>query len=239
MQLQAQTGFLLFALITATITEAQTPAAAYRPAGQKPPAAISQPMPAPEVPQRAVSLLDEPAKPAQITINDGKLTVNAENSSLSEILHDLSTKTGTQVEGSPRDQRIFGNYGPASPREVLASLLDGLGYNIMLVGSLANGAPRQIVMTLRVGGIMAASNNPAPQMRQNTSNDDDDDNSNVPDPQENAPPRPEPPAAPPETTPTPGQQSPQQPQVKTPQQLLQELQNMRQQQQQQQQNAPQ
>ncbi|HVW77413.1 MAG TPA: hypothetical protein VHB45_07355 [Alloacidobacterium sp.] len=234
MRLQAQVGFLLFALITATITEAQTPA------GQKPSAAISQAIPAPPTPQRAISLLDEPPVPAQVTFNNGNLTVNAENSSLSQILHDISSKTGMQVEGTPRDQRIFGNYGPASPREVLASLLDGLGYNTMLVGSLANGAPRQIVMTPRNGGIMASVNPPVSQMRQNPSNDEDDDSSNVPDQQENAPPRPEPPAEPaPEATQPPEQQSPQQPQVKTPQQLLQELQNLRQQQQQQQQNTPQ
>ena len=63
-----------------------------------------------------------------------KTLVNADNSALSGILHDISAKTGMTVDGLSRDQRIFGSYGP-SAREVLSALLDGLGYNVMMAGA--------------------------------------------------------------------------------------------------------
>jgi hypothetical protein len=255
MRLRAQAGFVLFAVITATITEAQNTSLPQQPpqrqqvhgntAGAKPSAAVSQQSLAtpPQVPQAALSLLDQPAKPAQVQLDGGKLSVKAENSQLSEILHNISAKTGMTVDGLSRDQRIFGTYGPAGAREVLSALLDGLGYNVMMVGTLDNGAPRTLTLTPRTGGSTTTGNRSMPVARQQNNNSDDEDDS-VPDQQDTPlPPRPEP--NPPEAIQPPDQQqqqpaNPGQPgQVKTPQQMLQELQQMRQQQQQQQQVAPQ
>ena len=165
--------------------------------------------------------------------------MDADNSSLSGILHDISTKTGMTVEGLSRDPRIFGNYGPAAPREVLSALLDGLGYNVMMVGALNNGAPRTLTLAPRTGGGAAPGNRSTPVAVQN--NGDDDDDSQPEQPDTSMPGRPDQP--PPEVNqPQPDQQgpntNPNQPgQVKTPQQMLQELQQMRQQQLQQQQQA--
>lgn len=253
MRLRAQAGFILFAVVIATITEAQNATAPQQPrqrqqlhenaTGPKPPAGIAQQamMPSPEVPQAASSLLDQPAKPAQVQLNAGKLSVNADNSTLSGILHDISARTGMTVDGLSRDQRIFGSYGPAAPREVLSALLDGLGYNVMMVGALDNGAPRALTLAPRTGGGVATGNRATTMPRQNN-NDDEDDSS--PEQQDTPqPPRPEP--NPPEANQPPEQQQPpanpgQPGQVKTPQQMLQELQQMRQQQlQQQQQVTPQ
>jgi len=250
MRLRAQAGFLLFAVVTATITEAQNATASQQPrqrqqlhenaTGAKPPAGITQPlMPSREVPQVASSLLDQPAKPAQVQLNAGKLSVNADNSTLSGILHDISAKTGMTVDGLSRDQRIFGSYGPAAPREVLSALLDGLGYNVMMVGALENGAPRALTLAPRTGGGAATGNRATTMPRQNNNNDDEDDS--PPEQQDTPqPPRPEP--NPPEANQPPEQQQPpaNPGQIKTPQQMLQELQQMRQQQlQQQQQVTPQ
>jgi hypothetical protein len=198
--------------------------------------------PPPVAPLTASSLLDQPAKPAQIHVDAGQLSVKADNSTLSDILHDISSQTGMTVDGLSRDLRIFGSYGPANPREVLSALLDGAGYNVMMVGSLDNGAPRQLMLTPRTGGGAAPGQGPGSgggrQMqgvRQNAGDDDDD---STPDQQQDAqPPRPEP--NPPETAPQPDQTPPagQPGQIKTPQQMLQELQQIRQQQMQQQQPA--
>jgi hypothetical protein len=253
MRLRAQAGFILFAVVTATITEAQNVTAPLQPrqrqqlhenaSDAKPPASIAQ-QSSPGVPQVASSLLDQPAKPAQVQLNAGKLSVNADNSTLSGILHDISSKTGMTVDGLSRDQRIFGSYGPAAPREVLSALLDGLGYNVMMVGALDNGAPRALTLTTRTGGGAATGNRAATMPRQSNNNDDEDDS--PPEQQDTPqPPRPEP--NPPEANQPPEQQQPpanpgQPGQVKTPQQMLQELQQMRQQQlqqQQQQQTSPQ
>jgi hypothetical protein len=196
------------------------------------------------VPQTASSLLDQPAKPAQVHVDDGKLSVKADNSALSDILHDISSQTGMTVDGLSRDQRVFGSYGPATPREILSALLDGMGYNVMMVGVLDNGAPRQLMLTLRTGGGAAAASGPGggggrqmPGVRQNAGDEDDDSAS---DQQDAQPPRPEP--NPPEPAPQQDQQTPpagQPGQIKTPQQMLQELQQIRQQQMQQQQANPQ
>jgi hypothetical protein len=250
MRLRAQAGFILFAVVTATITEAQNAPHPQQPrqqqqlhgnaAGVKSPAGITQDAvaPSPEVPQVAPSLLDQPAKPAQVQLDAGKLSVQADNSTLSGIIHDISSKTGMTVDGLSRDQRIFGSYGPAAPREVLSALLEGLGYNVMMVGALGNGAPRLVTLTPRTSGGAATGNPPTPAPRQNNNNDDEDDS--AAEQQDNQlPPRPEP--NPPEAEQPPGNPGqPGQPgQVKTPQQMLQELQQMRQQQQQQQQLVPQ
>lgn len=240
MRLQAQAGFLLFALTTATIAEGQVTQRQqlHGKAAAKPVAATPAPVPAPEVPQAPLSLLEQPAKPAAVESEAGKLSVKADNSSLTTILHEISSKTGMTVDGAPRDQRIFGNYGPAAPREVLSALLDGLGYNVMMVGSLANGVPRQLVLSQRTGGVSPAGFRGPVQQPQNANQDDQQDDST---PDQDTPPQ-QPPR--PEPNPSEGSQSPEQQQqqqqqqqqpgqVKTPQQLLQELQQMRQQQQQQ------
>ena len=252
MRLQLQTGIIFLAVASATITEAQVAPVQQQfpqrqqphgnPAALKPPADVSQQaaVTAQAVPQSALSLLDQPANPAQIQVDTGKLSVKADNSTLSGILHDISAKTGMTVDGLSRDQRIFGNYGPASPREVLSALLDGLGYNVLMVGALDNGAPRQLVLTPRTGASAAASGNrQMPVTRQNNNGDDDDDS--TPDQPDNTPQPPRPEPNPPEANQQPEQTPPanQPGQVRTPQQMLQELQQMRQLQQQQQQANPQ
>lgn len=236
MRLMAQFGAVLAVVLIATIAEAQQPSRQPKnTAGAKPSPDVAL-QTVPEAPQAAASLLDKPAQPAQVQLNAGKLSVKADNSTLSGILRDISAKTGMKIDGLSRDQRIFGSYGPATPREVISSLLDGVGYNVMMVGELANGAPRELTLSPRTGGAVTGGN-PAMQMaRQNNSGDDDDDS--VVEQQENpVPPRPEtmaPEAEQPHSPAQPGQ-------IKTPQQMLQELQQMRQQQlqQQQQQTNPQ
>lgn len=243
MPLPATCRLLILAAATATVTSAQVAPAtdqSHQPlhhahTSPKPHAAVpEQPPPPPPVPQKAPSMLDEPARPAQIQLNDGKLSVKADNSSLSGILQDISSKTGMTVDGLSRDQRIFGSYGPASPREVLSALLDGLGYNVLMVGSQDGGAPRQLLLTQRTGGLNN-SGSPGTFARQNNNNtDNDDDSAQSEDSVIAPPPRPEPPqqdqqqqlpsTAPPGATPA-GQQN-----VRTPQQMLQELQQMRRQQ---------
>jgi hypothetical protein len=77
------------------------------------------------------------------------LRIDAANSSLAQILHDVSTATGTQVEGFATDQRVFGSYGPGEARDVLAQLLQGSGYNLLMIGDQGQGTPRQILLSSR------------------------------------------------------------------------------------------
>jgi hypothetical protein len=177
-------------------------------------ATASAPNPTPALPP---SLLDKPAGTARVTLTDGNLSVNANNSNLSEILKDIESSTGMTVDGFEKDSRVFGVYGPGPPRDVLSSLLDGAGYNFLMVGSTDNGTPREVVLTVR-------SNAPVSAPTPNNSQPEEDEEPPPP-PQEQTPSAPvQPPVLPP------GDQRP-----KTPQEMLQELQRLRQQQQTQQQ----
>jgi len=80
---------------------------------------------------------------AQILYANGQLQVRADNSSLNQILRSISQKTGLKITGGVQEQRVFGDYGPASVSTVLSTLLDGAGANIMIL----TGNPPQLILT--------------------------------------------------------------------------------------------
>ena len=149
------------------------------------------------------------------------LRIAANNSSLDQILHDVATDTGATVDGLSQDERIFGDYGPGPARDVLSQILDGSGYNIVMVGDLGQGTPRQILLSTRTkGGSTAAG--------ARSKDDDDDSDSEEPEPQPEPvqeQPRPQPVA-----NPFGGSAPP-----RSPQEIMQEMQQRQQQLQQQQQ----
>jgi len=122
-------------------------AAAAQPQGAATPAA-EVPAP-PEMPKWPVN--EKPGLAAVVWDSHG-LRIEAKNSSLHQILEDVSTATGAKVEGMGSDERIFGAYGPGQARDVLSQLLQGSGYNILMVGDQGQGAPRQIVLSSRKPG---------------------------------------------------------------------------------------
>jgi hypothetical protein len=143
----------------------------------------------PSQPTVAPSLLDQPAAPATVTANNNQLTVKADNSSLSQILHQVSSAMGMKLDGLGGDERVFGSFGPGDPREVLTALLNGTAYNVMMVGDLPNGAPRELLLTSRAAGgatpppaanAIANQNQPQPGDQDNpddTASPDDSDDS--------------------------------------------------------------
>ena len=174
-----------------------------------------------------------PPSRAQVTYTNGELFVSANNSSLNQILRQISSNTGMKVTGGVADERVFGNYGPADPAQVLTSLLDGTATNMILV-QRDDASLAELILTPRNGG-------PTPPNPHAATFDD------RPEPQRNFSAHPNPPSdiAPPmqnnsianpatTTTPTPaGGTQPESPNgVKTPQQIYEQLQRMRQQQQQ-------
>lgn len=185
----------------------------------KPPAAVAPPAPATNaaVPP---SLLDKPAQPAKVNLNAGHLVVQADNSSLSQILHQVSTETGMTVDGFGRDERIFGTYGPGNPHDVLSALLDGSGYNVVMFGETPAGAPRQLTLSPRSGGASTGG-----IVNRAASQSDDDDADEDVQPVQSVEPAVQPGGPPPGQGPG---------GIRTPQQMLQELQRIRQQEQQQQ-----
>ena len=108
------------------------------------------------------------------------------------------------------DQRIFGTYGPGPARDVISQLLDGSGYDVLLVGDRGEGTPRRIVLTARSGSSAKsmANNTPPPP------NNDDAEPDQPPEPQAEQQPPPQP---------DPNTSGPPVP-VRTPQQIMQEMQ---------------
>lgn len=189
----------------------------------KPDAANPAPTP-PRAAYAASPVLDTPAEPAHIALTGGKLSIEAKNSSLTAILHQLAKDTGMSIDGLSKDQRIFGIYGPDDPRQVLSELLDGAGYNVLMLGSTDSGAPRELQLSIRNNGPVTAGQPTTVAQQQDEDQDDTPQPINYPPAGEVVP---RSPIAPPnQAAPNGG--------VKTPQQLLQELEQMRRQQQQQQ-----
>lgn len=96
---------------------------------------------------------NDKAKSATIEWNGRELSIAASNASLKQILHDVSTATGLKVEGISSDQRgdarVYGSYGPASAHDVLSQLLEGSGYNVLMIGDEGAGVPRELMLTAK------------------------------------------------------------------------------------------
>jgi len=190
---------------------------------------------------------DKPNPPSVIWDASG-LRINASNSSLQQILNEVSTDTGTKVVGNVPDQRVYGSYGPGQASDVLLQLLQGSGFNVLLAGDLGHGAPSQVVLTPRRGASANPSAGTNPQQQQMQPQDQDD-NENVDQPEQPEQPEETVPAIPP-NPPQPNQGQPgtgPNGPMRTPQEIMQEMQQrqlmqqqqMQQQMQQQQQQAPQ
>ncbi len=208
-----------------------------------------QPAPAlePPPPSPPLTLEQMPASPPKVLFRDGMLTIVAENSTLGDVLRAVRSQTGAAVEvPGNATERVVSNLGPGPARDVLAALLNGSHFNYVMLGSPTNPAlVERIILTSKSGGELPAGqanangvnqanegegqgNIPLAQEPEEMPNeeaasaDDAGDADNQPEsqanPDENQPPQP----------------ANGQPAVKTPEQLLRELQ-----QQQQQQNVPQ
>ncbi len=159
---------------------------------KKPAAAVPAPQvvppPAPALPPAPNWPANDLPGAASVVYDSRGLLIVASNSSLAQILKDVSTDTGAKVEGMGADQRVFGTYGPGPARDVLSQLLDGSGYNILMIGDRGQGTPRRIVLSPQAGGgTQSAAKNTAAR----PTNDDTDAEQPAPEPEaEQEPPQP-------------------------------------------------
>jgi hypothetical protein len=112
------------------------------------PPAETAPVPIPVAPKPDWPVNNKPS-PASIVWNASGLHIEAANSSLQQILKEVSNLTGATIEGLSSDERVYGVFGPAPARDVLARLLYGSRYNLVLIGDQGQGTPRRIVLSLR------------------------------------------------------------------------------------------
>lgn len=102
------------------------------------PAAAPGPAPAPIAIEAEQSPSQPPPSQAPVISWDGKqLTIDAENTSLSEILLAIRSRTGASIEMPPSTsaERVAVHMGPAPVREVLSSLLYGTDFNYVIQSS--------------------------------------------------------------------------------------------------------
>jgi hypothetical protein len=169
-----------------------------------------------------------PALPPQVHYSRGQLTIVAENSTLADILAAVRSQTGAQVDVPPSaTERVVAHLGPGPTRDVLTALLNGTHFNYVMIGSPAHpDHVDRLILTLKSGGGVETAP-PAPEAQSSPVQTDEigpqgidiseqpvddpagDSTVEAPQPQPNAQ------------------------QVKTPEQLLRELQEQQQQQQQQ------
>lgn len=104
------------------------------------------------------------SQPATITLKNGLLTVNANDSDLTQILKEVVRLGGMTMDGTIKNYRVFGAYGPGTPRDVLTSLLTGSGYNFIMVGNTHDGVPRELVLSVQNGNASSGPNPGAPSV---------------------------------------------------------------------------
>jgi hypothetical protein len=247
--------FAITFLLLVTCFSLPTPAHAQRQANKKtshkvikPPvidhgavAAIPQAQPAPpQTPEHG------PSSPPEVTFKGGQLTITARNSTLGDVLNAVKLKTGAQVEmPAASNERVVGQFGPGAPRDVMVQLLNGSHFDYVLMGSPSDpGALNKVVLMARANGPEPA---PTPQAQpaetgsqaglqvipQVQTDQPEDNGGEMPpemqQPEEEQPEQPDQAEQPEQPDqPPPGQNGPV---VKTPEQLLRELQQQQQQQQ--------
>lgn len=147
----------------AVVPQKPSAAAPQKPVAQATTAPVNPAQPSPqaaEVPQRPAEM---PAKPPRVSYVGGELTVVADNSMLNDVLNGIRSAAGIKLEGlSGSNDRVFGQFGPASPRVVIDSLLSGSHYDFIILSALDTpDTVQRVILSPRSAsptGAMAAAN---------------------------------------------------------------------------------
>ncbi|MGA3316863.1 MAG: hypothetical protein ABSC64_10555 [Candidatus Korobacteraceae bacterium] len=207
-----------------------------------------QPPPPPLTPEQM------PPTPPRVTYQNGLLSIDAKNSTLSQVLRTVQAQTGASVEmpSSAANERVTMQLGPGRAQDVLNTLLNGSKFNYIILG-MANdpGGVQKVILITRQNAAAtvntAQSSVPGQAQPQYQPPPDEPQDEEMPPAEaeaENPPQSPQAmpmpgrfrpgqvPMLSPDTNPEPAPDNGNPPNVrKTPEQLLQELQNMQQQQQ--------
>ncbi len=101
---------------------------------------------------------------SMVTYQNGQLTINAETSTLAEVLKLVAEKTGAEIDVPPGSglDRIIEHAGPGRAEDVLASLLNGSPFDFVIVSSpQPPHDPTQVLLFLHAAATPAS---PPPQV---------------------------------------------------------------------------
>jgi hypothetical protein len=191
----------------------------------------------PTGPVQAMPLDTIAAVPPQVSFENNQLTIVAPNSTLGDILRAIRKSTGADIDVPTAPERVVTHLGPGPAREIVADLLNGSRFNYVLLGAPGDDtALTRVVLVAKTANEGVIPNQPAPlsqpgmaqvtsppQQPQEAPPDLNDqptaDENNAADDNADQQPPPESAEQAPDQAPNPDQ-----PQVKTPQQMLQEMQ---------------
>jgi len=90
--------------------------------------------------------------PPQVSYQNDQLTIVAPNSTLGDILRAVRKQTGAEIEIPSATERVVTHLGPGPAREVVAELLNGSRFNYVLLGSPGNdGVLTRVVLVAKTG----------------------------------------------------------------------------------------
>jgi hypothetical protein len=159
-----------------------------------------------------------------VTYRDGLLSVQALNSNLSSVVTAIRNKTGIEFEGAEGiSERVAIALGPAPEGDVLAAIFAGSKYDFLAIGRADSPTiVQKVILTVKnkpgTAGEAQAQQQP-PAANPGEEEEAPEEQPNAGEPQDTPV---QPPPQPPPQAETPPNQQP-----KTPEQLLQELQEMR------------
>ena len=131
------------------------------PAGQVQQTSANQGQSTPQTvaaPQQPIQI---PPKPPRVSYVGGQLTVIADNSIMTDVLNGIRSATGIKMEGlGGNAERVYGQFGPASPRVVIDSLLNGSHYDFIILSSLETpDAVQRVILSPRPNSPNTMANN--------------------------------------------------------------------------------
>ncbi len=91
-----------------------------------------------------------PPKPAMsVTFANGMLSIRTEKATLAQVLYEVQRQTQAEIAipAGAEQEEVAANLGPASARDVLASLLNGSPYNFIFIGSQER--LERVILTVR------------------------------------------------------------------------------------------
>lgn len=108
---------------------------------------------APPAPPPPPPTLEQSAPtPPQVTYQNGQLTIDAANSTLSQVLRAVQSRTGASIDipASTANDRVVTRLGPGQPRDVLNALLNGSRFDYVILGIAGDpGAVQRVILTPR------------------------------------------------------------------------------------------
>ena len=115
------------------------------------PAPVAAPVLDAAAPPAPPTLEHMPSRLPTVTFKDGELTIVAYNSTLRDVLEMVRTQTGAVIDVPPEaTERVIVSLGPGPARRVLDSLLAGSAFNYVMLGSAADpGALSKVILSAK------------------------------------------------------------------------------------------